>query len=1163
MGAEAKEAVPALIEAMKSDEDSEVRSISVSALTSIGAEAKDVVPALTEALQDRDWRVRYAAARALGEVGAGAESTIPALVTALKREDDPDARDSVISALNQISDRVVDNRNMAMLPQLKEAYSALKDDPHQQEPASAIKRRIDYLEVLSQDKPQGWLRALWSWLTTHPIIGGIIIGYASLLPFWLLVYLLRPLWLLSVSTFLRRYEFKMKVANREISLPFRHLLFISPFHPRQRVLDAWVRKYVETARENFAARRTVREREMYVTLPVQLDEVNLDSLAPGDLGPVFAGGAAAKLLILGEGGSGKSSLACLIARWSMAEKGRLSERLMLPVFVESELDFEGEGKDFLRETAGARLRELIGALSPLAPELLNQLLKRKRLLVILDGVSEMSEATRTRLHRTLERVPYGAFIVTSRLDEFDNAPKHTLKPPRISGTRLLNFIEDYLSLRGKRDLFTEEEFFAASQRLALIVGDREVTALIAKLYVERMIALKEEAAGEWVDSISDLMLDYLATLNAAVDADGFDNETVLWAAATAAWECVHETFRPVAARRGAIIEALKGRSRAEELLDHLEAGLGVIEAVGASHDFLRFSHVPLAEYLAGWHLVNRMNRNEKEWQRFLRIAEDMPGAPESVREFILAVRDCALARASDVQVPDHIIGRLNRFVGLDSGAVRHSRLQQRIKRLIDNLSVPEAEDRLAAALALGKIGPEAKGSVSALLGALRDDDRYVRQAAAEALLRIDPQRMASVDTLLEVERANEQMRYLMAVPESPFERPGLRVVHRLERASSMSGDFYNLIPRGDGSLGIYLVDVEGHGLIAAQQAQSVKQVVSRPGLDWGTGEARQQLELADRLISEDLGAQHVAVTMNFTEVDPATRVVRHANAGMPFPLLFRGGQAQPDLLQAAGVYVGAGYGRYPVQPERVEAQAGDGDILILYSDGIVEAKDHRGRLFGQRGIIAAVARVGLESPERIVDEIFQAVKAHADRSFPDDDQTLIVVQIGNPARGVRLTEVKTLDIVGDDESGIECSLMNAGDTGFASHEYLRTAVKGWAEAHGFSEARARQIWVAAWEAIQNAVKHGSRRGDVIHIRLRSLGGVLNIELVQPMLWRNWDAELGERRKKMLDDSQELLLGGTVIMLKLADKISVSNQGRKIVMHFSANPEGRQGEQHGR
>ena len=286
--------------------------------------------------------------------------------------------------------------------------------------------------------------------------------------------------------------------------------------------------------------------------------------------------------------------------------------------------------------------------------------------------------------------------------------------------------------------------------------------------------------------------------------------------------------------------------------------------------------------------------------------------------------------------------------------------------------------------------------------------------------------------------------------------------------------------------------------------------------------------------------------MNFTEIDPEQMVIRYANAGMPFPLLSRLNQAQPEFLQAAGIYVGAGYGRYPVKPEKVEVQVGEGDMLVIVSDGILEARDKQGRIFGHRGITAAVTRVRDESPDMIASEIIEAVKRHIEQEEPEDDQILVVVQIGQPILETQLVNVETLEA----KDGV-FRLMNAGDTGSACHNELRQSLKEWAFLNEVELQRGAQIWSATWEAIQNAVRYGSNPRDIIQIRFISSQpkGCVEIEVRQPLIWEDWDKVLGDRRKQVVQTDQ-ILMGGTVIMLWLADEIRVSDLGRRITLRFS-------------
>ena len=338
--------------------------------------------------------------------------------------------------------------------------------------------------------------------------------------------------------------------------------------------------------------------------------------------------------------------------------------------------------------------------------------------------------------------------------------------------------------------------------------------------------------------------------------------------------------------------------------------------------------------------------------------------------------------------------------------------------------------------------------------------------------------VASTRRDLEIEEARQQMERVFP-PKGLFERPGLRLAHRSRQASAISGDFYNFIPRADGSLGVYFVDVEGHGLAAAHNARDFYHAVSSE--EWGHSEPYQELARADEIVSWGalFRTDDVGLVMNFTVLNPDAMTITHSNAGMPPPLLVRAGQSQPEFLQAAGVYIGLGYSRYDIKLKVAEATVADGDLLVIMSDGIVEARDDRGRLFGINGVISAVYRVLDRGADGIASEIMRSVTRHADVEIPDDDQTLVVVEIGDTDSESTLTSIPTFEQLGN-----LFRLKNTSEESLLEFdEKLVPALRQQILSLGYDQARFAEIVSAAFEAIQNALRYGSDIGDLITLEL--------------------------------------------------------------------------------
>lgn len=151
---------------------------------------------------------------------------------------------------------------------------------------------------------------------------------------------------------------------------------------RPRVLDAWVEEHQGRIAQRFSAIATVEQRRHHLSLPVKVGQKLVPELTPERLREL--GGVGGLVLISGEGGVGKTSLALRIAGWAL--EGRLTDRPAVPVLVEA--DLQGE------ESLLSRVRRTLETLTehsgpegktpaPTLP-LVRALLERRRLLPTAD-----------------------------------------------------------------------------------------------------------------------------------------------------------------------------------------------------------------------------------------------------------------------------------------------------------------------------------------------------------------------------------------------------------------------------------------------------------------------------------------------------------------------------------------------------------------------------------------------------------------------------------------------------------------------------------------------------------------------------------------------------------------------------------------------------------
>ncbi len=650
---------------------------------------------------------------------------------------------------------------------IKQEMNRLVNGSDKQERVIATHYQVGFLEVSQASgspHPQSSqpLNSVIDWIQQHRWLA-IVVVITTIQTLYLLIVIFHPLWFLLLPS---RFEFS--IAGIDLS---PDIFWTLKYHPR--VLDAWVAAHINSVRENFQSRVTVANRQIYLPLPVFLNNNALSQLSAKDLHPVFARNRCL-VLIWGEGGSGKTSLACQIARWGMADdvNERLCPHRMLPVLIEQELYSEARtDKRSLIQAIQGQLQNLADLPEPISDELLEQLLRKRRILVIIDHFSEMSEATRRLVQPERADFPINALVVTSRIQEsLGHAFKTTIRPLRIESHRIAYFVTEYLTQQGLQNLLTDEELFAVCGRLSRMLGQRNITPLLAALYTQQIIASQLGSEHSLPENIPDLFLTYINILNESIEPIiRLENRYVHRDSMVVAWECLKKTYRPSSAIINQLLEALARideENDANARLDYLEHYLRLIQILEPGNK-AAFTFDILAEYLAGLHLVNSYGNNEEAWRQFLTQADTQQGSPESIQAFLLAVLDCCLTKGKEANVPDFVAEELSQRVGTVLEAIVPSQLEptrriipslsignqdtlvqpESVSALIQSLTDPDANIRSSAAIALGRIETDATEVVPVLIRTLADQDANVRLSVAISLGRLGPEASAAAPAL--------------------------------------------------------------------------------------------------------------------------------------------------------------------------------------------------------------------------------------------------------------------------------------------------------------------------------------------------------------------------------------------------------------------------------
>lgn len=605
IGLPAASAIPDLILALD-DEESDVRSSAAIALGQMGPTASVSIPSIIELLKDKDRTVQRVAADALGLMGPSLTNAIPSIVALLGHEEDY-IRTSAIDALGQISialqkqaASIEETRLNGIIHQLETGQANLKTALTVKSTSTAhIKRVLENVRItlgILKDEQQRRNRFNpGKWVTQNRwLTGGLVILTSAWMVTGLLLWF-QPLALLSIHN----------RAKWGVGRTFGYVLGYGWFHSHSRVLDAWVSQYVNKARENLRKRPTFGARSVYVETPIGFPDGEKRPV-PNDFHDLFARKIAV-LLLMGDGGSGKTTFACQMAFWAMESKD--SQRLckshrMLPIFLEENLPEAGaDGSAALLRKIQTDLETLTGESDRPSEDLIRSLLRRKRILLIVDGCSELNAATQDTTQPGDSALPLHALLVTSRVEEpLNDVPKLTLTTALLKGENITNFLGDYFKQCGKRDLFTDEAFHGGIYRFTVLVGNREITALFARLYAQHMIAFQEKAVTEHPQNIPDLMEAYVAEMCRRVENTAYTPEDIQKLARKIAWQCLRATFTSTWTRITTMTTELKEKQiAAVSVPQTLELGMNRLEGrrLRELQDALK-SALASRELLAAW-----------------------------------------------------------------------------------------------------------------------------------------------------------------------------------------------------------------------------------------------------------------------------------------------------------------------------------------------------------------------------------------------------------------------------------------------------------------------------------------------------------------------------------------------------------------------------------
>jgi len=274
-----------------------------------------------------------------------------------------------------------------------------------------------------------------------------------------------------------------------------------------------------------------------------------------------------------------------------------------------------------------------------------------------------------------------------------------------------------------------------------------------------------------------------------------------------------------------------------------------------------------------------------------------------------------------------------------------------------------------------------------------DHKRTLTTLAAQVAIALENARLyeqvASQERRLERDLALARELQVRLLPEGRPKLGHLDVAAKFVPARAIGGDLYDFIPYSLSRMGIVIGDVSGKGAPAAIYAALVSGILrSHAPIEPLPSEmlSAVNLSLAERRIEAQF------VSLIYAVWDDENRTLTVANSGLPRPIYVHDGQN--EVIEATGLPLGlfdeADYDefRFRMRP---------GEMFVFFSDGILDARNRKGELFGRGRTEAIVAQCAGRSVDCVVDSLFEAVAEHSAGVETFDDQTVVAIRVKDRA----------------------------------------------------------------------------------------------------------------------------------------------------------------------
>ncbi|MFH1453640.1 MAG: SpoIIE family protein phosphatase [Armatimonadota bacterium] len=281
---------------------------------------------------------------------------------------------------------------------------------------------------------------------------------------------------------------------------------------------------------------------------------------------------------------------------------------------------------------------------------------------------------------------------------------------------------------------------------------------------------------------------------------------------------------------------------------------------------------------------------------------------------------------------------------------------------------------------------KSKGRIIGLLNLYASDIYYYSQAEINLVSTLTNQAAMALENAMLYQDQYDIAQIIQSslMPQKNVSFEGVDIGSKYIPSLQLSGDYYDLVPLSGNKFAVYISDVAGKGTEAAIYTVRGKYILrSFSSIEYEPGDVL--FNLNQILYPETEEEKFISVF--YAIVDLNEKTIKYSGAGHEPAILYKANGDKVETLNSAGLLIGVNnnetYGQETVSIEQ-------GDILILYTDGITEARSKEGELFGFERLKNIISESKDLSSQKIADKIYNEIQKFTLKNLSDDFTLLVI-----------------------------------------------------------------------------------------------------------------------------------------------------------------------------